>query len=125
MRWADGVWDACAVENCLRLRKEKVQRFCDASAYEDGCRRSIRFAVDCTDPKSDFLSVSRLARLVRIDPEHITTAEAQFQRWGVGAVLLGRMIPGGVGAYALCHFLNGHVLIATFAGTYLWCTLLI
>ena len=38
--------------------------------------------------------VDKLARWLRIDAAHITKAENQFQRWGTGIVLVGRMIPG-------------------------------
>lgn len=73
--------------------------------------------------------VNRLARLARIDSEHITTAETQFQRWGVGAVFLGRMIPGvrtliSIPA-GLARMPFPTFVAATLAGTYIWCTLLI
>jgi membrane protein DedA with SNARE-associated domain len=73
--------------------------------------------------------VDRLARWVRIDPAHIARAENQFHRWGVGLVLVGRVMPGirtlinipaGVARMPFLTF-----FVATFIGTYIWCTLLI
>jgi membrane protein DedA with SNARE-associated domain len=73
--------------------------------------------------------VDKLARWVRIDPAHIDRAESQFQRWGIGLVLIGRIIPGirtlvSIPAGLACMpFLT--FFIATFIGAYIWCTLLI
>jgi len=73
--------------------------------------------------------VDRLARWVRIQPEHITRSEQQFHRWGTGLVLIGRMIPGirtlvSIPAgLARMNFLK--FTAATFIGAYAWCTLLI
>jgi membrane protein DedA with SNARE-associated domain len=73
--------------------------------------------------------VGKLARWVRIDPAHITNAEKQFQRWGTGLVLVGRVIPGirtlinipaGLARMPFLTF-----FIVTFIGAYAWCTLLI
>jgi membrane protein DedA with SNARE-associated domain len=73
--------------------------------------------------------VDKFARLMRINPAHITNAEKQFQRWGTGLVLVGRVIPGirtlisipaGLARMPFITF-----LIATFIGAYVWCTLLI
>jgi membrane protein DedA with SNARE-associated domain len=73
--------------------------------------------------------VDRLARWVRIDPAHIARAENQFHRWGVGLVLVGRVMPGirtlinipaGLARMPFLTF-----FVATFIGTYIWCTLLI
>lgn len=36
----------------------------------------------------------RAARWFRVDPCHITRAEAQVRRWGPGVVLFGRLVPG-------------------------------
>jgi membrane protein DedA with SNARE-associated domain len=64
-----------------------------------------------------------------MDPAHITSAEKQFQRWGTGLVLVGRVIPGirtlisipaGLARMPFITF-----FIATFIGAYVWCTLLI
>jgi len=73
--------------------------------------------------------VDKLARWVRLGPAHITRAEAQFQRWGTGLVLIGRVIPGirtlisipaGLARMPFITFFT-----ATFIGAYIWCTLLI
>jgi len=73
--------------------------------------------------------VDKLARWVRIDTVHITSAENQFQRWGAGLVLVGRVIPGirtlvsipaGLARMPFLTF-----IAATFIGAYAWCTLLI
>ncbi|MEI7845085.1 MAG: DedA family protein [Chloroflexota bacterium] len=73
--------------------------------------------------------VDKLARWVRIDPTHITNAENQFQRWGTGLVLVGRVMPGirtlisipaGLARMPFVTF-----FVATFIGAYVWCTLLI
>ena len=73
--------------------------------------------------------VDKLARWVRIDPNHIISAENQFQRWGTGLVLVGRVMPGirtlisipaGLARMPFITF-----FIATFIGAYTWCTLLI
>lgn len=73
--------------------------------------------------------VDKLARWLRIDTAHITKAENQFQRWGTGIVLIGRMMPGvrtlinipaGLANMAYVPF-----LVTTFIGAYLWCALLI
>lgn len=73
--------------------------------------------------------VERFARWVRIDAGHITRVEAQFQRWGPGLVLVGRMIPG---IRTLISLPAGLVrmpymmfVATTFVGAYIWCTLLI
>ncbi len=73
--------------------------------------------------------VDKLARWVRIDAAHIDRAEAQFQHWGAGLVLIGRVIPGirtlvsipaGLARMPFVTFFS-----ATFIGAYIWCTLLI
>lgn len=73
--------------------------------------------------------VDKLARWARIDPAHITRAENQFQRWGTGLVLVGRVMPGirtlinipaGLARMPFITF-----FAATFVGAYIWCTLLI
>ena len=73
--------------------------------------------------------VDKLARWMRVDPSHIDSAEAQFQRWGAGLVLVGRVMPGVrtlisiPAGLARMPFLT--FFIATFIGAYVWCTLLI
>ena len=73
--------------------------------------------------------VDKLARWVRINPTHITRAEIQFHRWGVGLVLVGRIMPGirtlvsipaGLARIPFITF-----FVATFIGAYVWCTLII
>jgi membrane protein DedA with SNARE-associated domain len=73
--------------------------------------------------------IDKLARWVRIDPAHVTNAENQFQRWGTGLVLVGRVMPGirtlisipaGLARMPFVTF-----FVATFIGAYIWCTLLI
>ncbi len=73
--------------------------------------------------------VDKFARWVRIDSAHILRAERQFQRWGAGVVLVGRVIPGvrtlinipaGLARMPFAAF-----FAATFVGAYVWCTLLI
>lgn len=73
--------------------------------------------------------VDKLARWVRMDPSHIARSEAQFHRWGMALVLVGRVIPGirtlisipaGLARMPFITFFT-----ATFIGAYIWCTLLI
>ena len=73
--------------------------------------------------------VDKLARWARIDPAHIGRVERHFHRWGIGLVFVGRVIPGVrtlvslPAGLARIPFLS--FLAATFAGAYIWCTLLI
>jgi membrane protein DedA with SNARE-associated domain len=73
--------------------------------------------------------VDRLAGWIRIKPAHITSAERQFQHYGPGLVLAGRVIPGVrtlvsiPAGLARMNYLK--FLIATLVGSYVWCTLLI
>jgi membrane protein DedA with SNARE-associated domain len=73
--------------------------------------------------------IDKFARFVRISPTHITHTENQFQHWGTGLVLVGRVIPGvrtminipaGLARMPFFTF-----LIATFIGAFIWCTMLI
>lgn len=73
--------------------------------------------------------IDRGARWFRIRPSLIEKAEAQFQRWGSGMVLFGRMVPGvrtlvSIPA-GLARMPYAVFCAATFAGTYFWCTLMI
>ena len=73
--------------------------------------------------------VDKFARWVRIKPDHISNAEKQFQRWGTGLVLIGRVMPGirtliSIPA-GLAHMPFMAFFLATFSGAYIWCTLLI
>jgi membrane protein DedA with SNARE-associated domain len=73
--------------------------------------------------------VDKLAHWIRIDSAHIVHAENQFHRWGAGVVLIGRVMPGirtlinipaGLARMPFLTF-----FVATFIGSYTWCTLLI
>lgn len=73
--------------------------------------------------------VDKLAHWVRIDPAHINRVENQFRRWGIGFVLVGRVIPGvrtlisipaGLARMPFITF-----IVTTFIGSYIWCSLLI
>jgi membrane protein DedA with SNARE-associated domain len=73
--------------------------------------------------------VDKIARWVRIDTSLIDRAETQFQRWGTGLTLVGRLMPGvrtlisipaGLARMPFLTFFT-----ATFFGAYLWCTLFI
>ena len=73
--------------------------------------------------------VDRFARFFRIDLNYIERIENQCRKWGAGIVLIGRVIPG---LRTLVSIPAGLVRIpflkfflATFAGAYVWCTLLI
>lgn len=73
--------------------------------------------------------IDRMAGWVRIQPAHIASAEQQFQRWGAGLVLVGRILPGirtlvSIPA-GLARMNFATFLAATFVGAYFWCTLLI
>lgn len=73
--------------------------------------------------------VDKLARWARIDSAHITRTENQFQRWGTGLVLVGRVMPGirtliNIPA-GLARMPFPTFFVATFIGAYIWCTLLI
>jgi membrane protein DedA with SNARE-associated domain len=73
--------------------------------------------------------VDRFAKLFRIDLMYIEQVENQCKKWGVGIVLVGRIIPGvrtlvsipaGLARIPFVKF-----FAATFAGAYVWCTVLI
>jgi membrane protein DedA with SNARE-associated domain len=73
--------------------------------------------------------VDRFAQLFRIKLDTIEWIENQCQKWGTGMVFFGRMLPG---VRTLISIPAGLVRIpfpkfflATFAGAYIWCTLLI
>ena len=73
--------------------------------------------------------IDKFAGWVRLDPAHISRAEEQFQRWGKGLVLVGRMMPGirtliSIPA-GLANMPYMSFLVSTFIGAYVWCTLLI
>ena len=73
--------------------------------------------------------IEKFARCFRMDMAHVTRAEEQIHKFGTGLVLIGRVIPG---VRTLISIPAGLVRIpflkfflATFAGAYVWCTLLI
>jgi membrane protein DedA with SNARE-associated domain len=73
--------------------------------------------------------VDKFAKLFRIHLAYIERIENQCQQWGAGIVLVGRVIPG---VRTLVSIPAGLVRIpflkfflATFAGAYVWCTVLI
>jgi membrane protein DedA with SNARE-associated domain len=73
--------------------------------------------------------VDRFAKFFHIDLNYIERIENQCLKWGAGMVLIGRLIPG---LRTLVSIPAGLVRIpfpkfflATFAGAYVWCTLLI
>ena len=73
--------------------------------------------------------VDKFAGWLRISPAQICRVETRFHRWGVWLVLIGRVIPGVrtlvsiPAGLARMHY--GIFTIMTFAGAYIWCTLLI
>jgi membrane protein DedA with SNARE-associated domain len=73
--------------------------------------------------------VDKFARLFRIDRMYIDRMEDQCRKWGAGIVLIGRMVPG---VRTLVSIPAGLIRIpfpkfflASFAGAYIWCTVLI
>lgn len=73
--------------------------------------------------------INILTRWARINPVHINRVDNQLHRWGVGLVLVGRVIPGirtliSIPA-GLTQMPFPTFLTATFIGSYVWCLLLI
>ena len=73
--------------------------------------------------------IDKFAKWIRLNPDHITNAEKQFQHWGKSLVLVGRMMPGirtliSIPA-GLANMPYISFSISTFIGAYMWCTLLI
>lgn len=73
--------------------------------------------------------VDRFAKIFHIDLRYIEKVEEQCQKWGAGIVMVGRLLPG---IRTLVSIPAGLVRIpfpkfffATFAGAYVWCTILI
>ena len=73
--------------------------------------------------------IERFAALFRIDLRYIERIEDQVRAWGAGIVLFGRILPG---IRTLISIPAGLVripfpkfFVATFAGAYIWCTVLI
>lgn len=73
--------------------------------------------------------IDRGARWLRFNPQHINTAEHQFQRHGPKLVFFGRMLPAfrtlvSIPA-GLARMPFAKYALLTFSGAYLWCALLI
>ncbi|HJS20543.1 MAG TPA: DedA family protein [Anaerolineales bacterium] len=73
--------------------------------------------------------VDKFASFFRIDLAYIDRMEKQCSKWGAGIVLFGRLIPGlrtlvNIPA-GLLRIPFHKFFIATFAGAYIWCTVLI
>ena len=73
--------------------------------------------------------VEKFAGWFRIDMKHVEAVDGHVRRWGLGLVLFGRMIPGvrtliSIPA-GLARIPFGTFFTATFAGAYIWCSLLI
>lgn len=73
--------------------------------------------------------VERMARMLRIPTAYLDRTDALFARWGVAAVFFGRVVPGvrvliTIPA-GLARMRYPTFAVATFAGAYVWCTLLL
>lgn len=73
--------------------------------------------------------VDKFAKFFHIDLKYIEKVEEQCNKWGVGIVLVGRVIPGirtlvSIPA-GLVRIPFAKFFLATFIGAYVWCTLLI
>jgi membrane protein DedA with SNARE-associated domain len=73
--------------------------------------------------------VDRFTKLFHIDVKYIEQIEHQCSKWGAGVVLVGRVIPGvrtlvSIPA-GLARIPFPKFFLATFAGAYVWCTILI
>jgi membrane protein DedA with SNARE-associated domain len=73
--------------------------------------------------------IEKFAKFFHLDLSMLNKAEAQMHHWGMGLILIGRVIPGlrvlvsipaGMARVPFPKF-----FIATFIGAYFWCTLLI
>ena len=73
--------------------------------------------------------VDRMARGLRIPVAYLDRTETIFQRWGTVAVFIGRVIPGVQVLITipagLARMRYPVFAAATFAGAYLWCTILL
>lgn len=73
--------------------------------------------------------VEKVSRWFRIDLKHLDTVDAHVQRWGIGLVFFGRVIPGVRTLVSIPAGLSripfGRFFVATFVGSTIWCTLLI
>lgn len=73
--------------------------------------------------------VDRFASFFRINLDYIERIENQCRKWGLGIVFVGRMMPGirtliSIPA-GLVRIPFPRFFVASFAGAYIWCTLLI
>jgi membrane protein DedA with SNARE-associated domain len=73
--------------------------------------------------------VERMARALRIPLGYLDRTEVFFRRWGTAAVFIGRVIPGvrvliTIPA-GLARMRYPVFAAVTFAGAYLWCTILL
>ena len=73
--------------------------------------------------------IDRFTKFFYISPSLIKKTDEQMHKWGTGLVLIGRFIPGvrtlisipaGLAKIPFLRF-----FLATFIGTYIWCTILI
>lgn len=73
--------------------------------------------------------VDRFAKRFYIDLKYIEKIEDQCTKWGAGIVLIGRVIPGARTLVSipagLARIPFPKFFVATFAGAYVWCTVLI
>jgi len=73
--------------------------------------------------------VGRFSRRLKIDMKHYDRAESMFDRWGVGLVMFGRILPGVrtlVSVPAGITRMNfGLFFGASLSGAYIWNTLLV
>lgn len=73
--------------------------------------------------------VNRVAQMLRFPLDYLDRTEVLFTRWGTAAVFIGRVIPGvrvliTIPA-GLTRMRYPVFAAATFAGAYLWCTILL
>jgi len=73
--------------------------------------------------------VEKVSGWLRIDLKHLDAVDKHVQRWGIGLVFFGRVIPGVRTLVSIPAGFSripfGRFLLATFVGAYIWCTLLI
>ena len=73
--------------------------------------------------------VQRAAKIFRIDTRHIQRVEGMAEKYGVGFIFFGRLLPGIRTLVAIPAGLTGLsypvFAAATFIGSYIWCTIFI
>ena len=73
--------------------------------------------------------LERMPRWFRMDTQHMERAESMLQRWGLGLIMLCRIVPGGrtlVSVPAGITRMNfGLFFGASLSGAYIWSTLLV